>query len=173
MKHLTLFTLIFLNSLLILAQQDREADKKQINDQIDLFIESWNTHNFERFSEYTTTDLDWVNIVGHWYKGQEQNETHLEALHKSIFKDVEYTKSSTNIRFITADVAVVHVFWSLGAFYPPDGIDRGNNKMGDDEELGTFVMLKENGKWLITAAHNIVINQEAAQSKPRNQDLKD
>ena len=139
--------LLFVSSFIAVAQ-NREADEKQINHQIDGFIECWNTHNFDDFSSYTTSDLDWVNIVGHWYKGQKENKSHLEALHKTIFKDVEYTKSKTHIRFITENVAVVHIFWSLGAFYPPDGIDRGNNKMGDDKELGTLVMIKDNGKWL-------------------------
>lgn len=153
--------------------QNRVEDEKQINNQIDALIASWNNHNFDDFSNYTTSDLDWVNIVGHWYKGQEQNKTHLEALHKTIFKDVKYTKSKTHVRFVTENVAVVHIFWSLGAFYPPDGVNRGNNKMGDDKEIGTFVMLKENGKWLITAAHNIVINPLAAQSDPMNREAKD
>lgn len=152
--------------------QNKAADEKQINSQIDAFVSSWNNHNFEDFSNYTTPDLDWVNIVGHWYKGQKQNKTHLDALHKTIFKDVKYTKSTTHVRFITEDVAVVHVYWSLGAFYPPDGVDRGNNKMGDDKELGTFVMVKKEGKWLITAAHNIVINPLAAQGDPMNQNPK-
>ena len=172
MKHNIICCLFFFSSLMAVGQK-RVEDEKQINKQIDAMISSWNNHNFDDFSNYTTSDLDWVNIVGHWYKGQKQNKIHLEALHKSIFKDVKYTKSDTNIRFITDNVAVVHVFWSLGAFYPPDGIDRGNNKMGDDEELGTFVMLKENGKWLITSAHNIVINPAAAQSNPMKDKTKD
>lgn len=172
MKIKILSCLLFMSSFITVAQ-NRPEDEKQINDQIDSLIESWNNHNFDDFSNYTTSDLDWVNIVGHWYKGQEQNKTHLEALHKTIFKDVKYTKSKTNVRFITENVAVVHIFWSLGAFYPPDGVNRGNNKMGDDKELGTLVMLKENGKWLITAAHNIVINPLASQSDPMNREAKD
>ncbi len=51
-------------------------------------------------------------------------------------------------------------------FYPPDGINRGTNKIGDDKELATLVMIKQNGKWLITAGQNIVINEEAAKSNP-------
>ncbi|UPQ77719.1 SgcJ/EcaC family oxidoreductase [Flavobacterium azooxidireducens] len=172
MKNVILCYVLFMSSFMAVAQ-NRPEDEKQINDQIDALITSWNTHNFDDFSNYTTQDLDWVNIVGHWYKGQKQNKTHLEELHKTIFKDVKYTKSQTQIRFITENVAVVHVFWSLGAFYPPDGVNRGNNKMGDDKELGTLVMVKQNGKWLITAAHNIVINPLAAQSDPMNRNPKD
>lgn len=172
MKYTFMCSLLILNISLAVAQ-NREADEKQINDQIDAFVFSWNSHNFDNIADYTTVDLDWVNIVGHWYKGQEQNKTHLEALHRTIFKDVKYSKSKTHIRFLTDDVAIAHVYWSLGAFYPPDGIDRGNNKMGDDNELGTLVMLKKNGKWLIAAAHNIVINPAAAQSDPINQEPKE
>ncbi|WP_018621449.1 hypothetical protein [Spirosoma luteum] len=64
--------------------------------------------------------------------------------------------------------AIAHLFWSVGAFYPPDGVDRGTNKMGDDHELATLVMIKQNGKWLLTAGHNIVIDEEAAKGNPVN-----
>jgi len=172
MKNKILCCFLIATNLMAVAQ-NRIQDQKQINSQIDALIASWNNHNFDNFSDYTTQDLDLVNIVGHWYKGQKENKTHLEAVHRSIFKNVSYTKSKTNIRFVTEDVAIVHVFWSLGAFYPPDGINRGNNKMGDDQELGTLVMLKEKEKWLITSAHNGVINQEAAQSNPMNEKKKE
>ncbi len=153
MKHKILCCLLMVSSLLAIAQ-NRVQDEKQINDQIDAFIASWNNHNFDKFSDYTTSDLEWVNIVGNWYKGQDDNKMHLEELHQSIFREVTYTKHKTNIRFITENVVIVHVSWSLGAFYPPDGVDHGNNKVAEDIELGTLVMLKEHKKWLITAAHN-------------------
>ena len=171
MKNTILCCLLYIANLTAVAQ-NRTQDEKLINSQIDALVTSWNNHDFDNFADYTTPDLDWVNIVGHWYKGQEENKTHLVALHKSIFKDVAYTKSITNIRFITKDVAIAHVFWSLGAFYPPDGVNRGTNKMGDDLELGTLVMIKKKGKWLITSAHNSVINQQAAQSNPENKTTK-
>lgn len=167
MKHQMLFCLLMVSNLMATAQ-NRANDEKQINDQIDAFIKSWNEHNFDDISNYTTTDMDWVNLMGSWYKGQDRNKMHLEELHQSIFKEVAYTKRKIHIRFITENVAVVHVSWSLGAFYPPDGVDRGNNKVSEDMELGTLVMLKENEKWLITAAHNSKINNTVAQNNEVN-----
>lgn len=167
MKHQILFCLLMVSTLTAVSQ-NRINDEKQINEQIDVFIASWNNHDFNDISEFTAANVDWVNIVGYWYKGQNKNKIHLEELHQSIFREVTYTKHKTNIRFITENVAVVHVSWSLGAFYPPDGVDRGNNKVAEDIELGTLVMLKENKKWLITAAHNSKINKEAQESNATN-----
>jgi len=172
MKHLILCCLLLAGSLLSGAQ-DRTKDEKQINDQIDAMIADWNRHNFDNISSYTTPDFDWVNIVGHWWRGQKENKFGLETFHKSFFKNTPQTKSGTHIRFVTDDVAVVHLLWSVGAFYPPDGVDRGTNKMGDDKELATLVMVKKNGKWLLTAGQNIVINEGAARSNPVNQMPKD
>lgn len=155
------------------STQDRTRDEKQINDQIDAMIADWNRHSFDNMPNYTTPDFDWVNIVGHWWRGQKQNKFGLETFHKTFFKNTPQTKSGTNIRFVTEDVAIVHLFWSVGAFYPPDGVNRGTNKMGDDQELATLVMVKQNGKWLLTAGHNIVISEEAAKNNPINYMPKD
>lgn len=153
--------------------QNRTKDEKQINGQIDAMIADWNRHNFDNMPNYATPDFDWVNIVGHWWRGQKENKFGLETFHKSFFKNTPQTKSHTHIRFVTDEVAIVHLFWSVGTFYPPDGINRGTNKMGDDKELATLVMLKQNSNWLITAGHNIVINEEAAKSNPINYMPKD
>lgn len=158
---------------LLTGAQDRSKDEKQINDQIDAMIADWNRHNFDNMPNYTTADFDWVNIVGHWWKGQKENKFGLETYHKSFFKTTPQTKSGTNIRFVTDDVAIVHLFWSVGAFYPSDGVNRGTNKMGDDKELATLVMVKQKDKWLITAGQNIVINEEAEKSNPVNYMPKD
>jgi len=165
MKQTILCCLILVSSFLANAQ-DRSKDEKQINDQIDAMIADWNRHNFDNMPDYTTPDFEWVNIVGHWWRGQKENKYALETFHKSFFKTTPQTKSQTHIRFITDDVAIVHLFWSVGAFYPPDGVNRGTNKMGDNRELATIAMVKKNNKWLITAGHNIVISEGAVQSNP-------
>ena len=167
MKQLILCCFLLAGSSLANAQ-NRATDEKQINEQIDAMIADWNRHNFDNITSYTTPDFDWVNIVGHLWQGQKENKFGLDTFHKSFFKNTPQTKSRTHIRFVKDDVAIVHLFWSVGAFYPPDGVDRGTNKMGDDHELATLVMIKQNGKWLITAGHNIVINEEAARSNPVN-----
>lgn len=146
--------------------QNRANDEKEINAQIDAMISDWNRHNFDNMPNYTTPDFDWVNIVGHWWRGQKENKFGLETFHKTFFKNTPQTKSQTHVRFVTEDVAIVHLFWSVGAFYPPDGVNRGTNKMGDDKELATLVMVKQKGKWLLTAGHNIVIDERAAENNP-------
>lgn len=172
MKQIILGCFLFAGSFLADAQ-DRTKDEKGINDQIDAMVADWNRHNFDNMPSYTTADFDWVNIVGHWWRGQKENKFGLEALHKAFFKNTPQTKSATHIRFVTDDVAIVHLFWSVGAFYPPDGVNRGTNKMGDDKELATLVMVKKNGRWLITAGQNIVIDENAANSNPVNYMPKD
>lgn len=172
MKHLLIGCFLLAASLLVQAQ-DKTNEEKEINGQIDAMIADWNQHNFDNMHGYTTPDFDWVNIVGHWWRGQKENKFGLETFHRSFFKNTPQTKSATHIRFLTAEVAIVHLFWSVGAFYPPDGVNRGTNKMGDDKELATLVMVKKNGKWLLAAGQNIVINDEAAQSNPVNYMPKD
>src|SRR4051794_11692657 len=124
MKQMILCYFLLATSLVSVAQ-DIATDEKQIISQIDAMIADWNRHSFDSMSKYVTNDFDWVNIVGHWWKGQKENKFGLDAFHKTFFKNTPQTKSATHIRFVTNDVAIVHLFWSVGAFYPPDGVNRG------------------------------------------------
>jgi hypothetical protein len=63
-------------------------------------------------------------------------------------------------------VAVVNMYCHVGAFYPPDGVNRGTNKEGDDDDLLTLVMVKKQGKWLLTAGQNTVVRASAEPFDP-------
>ena len=65
------------------------------------------------------------------------------------------------MRFVTNDVAVCTLHIHVGAFFPPDGIDRGTNKRPEADDLLTLVFLKKNGVWLLTAGQNTVIDANA------------
>nr|GFD60904.1 hypothetical protein [Tanacetum cinerariifolium] len=58
------------------------------------------------------------------------------------------------------------MYCHVGAFYPPDGIDHGSNKEGDDDNLLTLVLVKKQGNWLLTAAQNTVVRASAQPNNP-------
>jgi hypothetical protein len=83
--------------------------------------------------------------------------------HKAVMKNTSFIPDQQSIftRYITPDVAVVNMVAKMGAFYPPDGVDRGNNKAGDNRVMLTIVEVKKNGKWLLTAAQGTTIDPRA------------
>lgn len=116
--------------------------------------------------DYATPDCHWINIVGmHWHNLKEVEFAH-QALITAFLKNAGSVEKSNDIRFITNDVAIMYHVTHIGAFYPPDGIDRGNNKQGDKDNIATLVFVKQKGKWLLASGQNSDVVAEAAANDP-------
>ena len=71
--------------------------------------------------EYATEDADWVNVVGMWWKNRKEVQYAHQVFHKVMFQNTPLSKTSVHTRFITNDVAVVHLYWHMGAYTSPNG----------------------------------------------------
>jgi uncharacterized protein (TIGR02246 family) len=154
---------IMLVSLLLLTAQTAfsQNHEKEIEKQLTQMVSDWNTHSFNNIDTYTTEDVEWVNIVGMWWKGRTEVKMAHQEIFDTIFKGVVFTKKSTKIRLITQDVAIVNLITHVGEFFPPDGINHGNNKMPEADNILTLVFVKKNSKWLLSAGQNTVIDPKA------------
>ena len=153
---------IFIMLLLTTAQITfAQKDKKEIEKQVSQMASDWNTHNFKNMDSYTTDDVEWVNIVGMWWKGRTEVKLAHQQIFDTIFKNVLITKKSTEIRLVTKDVAIATVICNVGEFFPPDGIDHGNNRNPASDNIMTLVYVKKSGKWLLSAGQNTVIDARA------------
>lgn len=149
MKKNLVFAVIFLIPFLGNAQT-RYKDSKFIEQKIDEQIASWNKHNYSDMANYATEDCDWVNVKGMWWKGRTQVEYAHQEYHKTIFKGTALKKNAAEIRFISTDVAIVHLSWHTGAFTTP-----GGTAVPEGDDLATLVYVKRKGVWLLTAAENV------------------
>jgi uncharacterized protein (TIGR02246 family) len=159
-KALLLFLLLG-PGLLVAAQplQDRE----EVNRVATAFFRSWNNHDFSDIASYTTTDVNFVMGMGTYWKGRQEVLKGQVRNHKALFRTTSFTpeQASLSTRFITDDVAIVNLEARIGAFYPPDGIDRGNNRKGEQKVRFTLVALKQNGAWLLTAMQATPVDEGA------------
>ena len=158
MKTILLTISLFLFSCILFAQN--KTDEQAIKNQMTAFFTSWNNHNFNDMKNYTTDDVDWVNVVGMWWKGRKEVQFAHEDYHKTMFKNIPLEQKQSTIRFITPDVAVVHMVSYYGEFTTPDG-----RKSGNTDDMATLVFVKKNGKWLITAGENVTVD---AMAKPHD-----
>ena len=143
-----------------------QTDEKAIQLQISQMVSDWNTHEFKNMDSYTTEDVEWVNIVGMWWKGRAEVKSAHQGIFDRMFKGVPFTQKSLKTRFLTKDVAVSTLISSVGEFFPPDGIDHGNNKMPATDDILTLVFVKKNGKWLLASGQNTVVDARAANNNP-------
>ncbi|WP_051878842.1 SgcJ/EcaC family oxidoreductase [Chryseobacterium sp. FH1] len=143
-----------------------QNDEKVIQAQVTQMVSDWNTHEFKNMDSYMTDDVEWVNIVGMWWKGRAEVKAAHQGNFGAFFKGVPFKQKSLKTRFLTKDVAVATLISSVGEFFPPDGIDHGNNKMPASDDILTLVFVKQNGKWLIASGQNTVVDTRAANNNP-------
>ena len=143
-----------------------QTDEKAIQSQVFQMVSDWNTHEFKNMDSYTTEDVEWVNIVGMWWKGRAEVKSAHQGIFDAMFKGVPFTQKNLKMRFLTKDVAIATLISSVGAFFPPDGIDHGNNKMPATDDILTLIFIKKNGKWLLTSGQNTVVDARAANNNP-------
>jgi len=108
MKKVLKTIVLLLVGKMIFAQ-DTLKDKAAINAQIDAMIYSWNNHNYDDMKNYATENTDWVNVVGMWWKGRKESQYAHQAYHNTIFKTSVCERKSVVVRFVTKDVAIVHL----------------------------------------------------------------
>jgi len=164
MKQSILISLIviLLAPPLVIGAQENIKEEKVINGQIDAFFTSWNKHDFSDMKNYIADTSDFVNIVGMHWKGREDIQYAHQTFHQQQFKDKPLRKLSAEIRFLTNDVALAHVLLHLdGSYIAPDG-----SKRGDMDGLATFVFIKKDNTWLVTAVENVVVDQAAKPFDP-------
>ena len=158
-------SLVFLSLNGFILAQNHSKDETAINAQVNAMIYSWNNHNYDDMKNYTTENTDWVNVVGMWWKGRKESQYAHQSYHNAFLKTSVCEKKSVTIRFITKDVAIVHVGWHFSGGDPlPDG-----TKPRPNDDLATLVYVKQNGKWLLTAGENVHIDNEAQQYDPVKQ----
>lgn len=169
--RLTLSVAFLLSNLVCFAQNREKSigsknDEKLIDSQVNRMVSDWNTHEFKNMDLYATKDVDWVNIVGMWWKGKADVKKAHQITFDHFFKGVPFTRTGLNIRFLTNDVAIVHLNCHVGSLFPPDGIDHGNNRTPETDDLLILVYVKQNGTWLLSAGQNTVVDPKAAKSNP-------
>jgi uncharacterized protein (TIGR02246 family) len=107
---------------------------------------SWNRHDTAAVGRLFTENCDYVNITGvHWKGVQEIVQQHAE-LFQNRLKTAGRTLTGAEVRFSTPDVALVHATWDVTGSSHPTG-----KAVPVLKEITTMVMVKTDGKWLITA----------------------
>ncbi|PWS33146.1 SgcJ/EcaC family oxidoreductase [Pedobacter paludis] len=145
--------------------QDKTSDEAGVRKALEGFGKSWMNADFSDMGNYVTEDCNWINVVGMHWKGLKEVQ-YAHQVFSTMFKGVKAENLFTTIRFITKDVAIVYKSAHVGAFYPPDGVNRGFNKQGDSDDLLTIVLVKQKNVWKITSAENVTIVKQAQANNP-------
>ena len=160
MKNLLILSAMIVAGLSAKAQT-KTADVKAIEMQVNAMVNSWNRHNYSDMKSYCTEDCNWVNIVGMWWKNLKEVEFSHQIYHNTMFKNTVMTNKGVTVRIISSTTAVVQFQSYVTEFTTPSG-----HKMPASDDLALLVYVKQNGKWLLTAGENVVVDPQAQKNDP-------
>lgn len=121
------------------------------------FADAWNRHDMKAMHDLDTDDVEWVNVVGHYWRGKETVRKGHTAIHKGMEARTGMSVESTSLHPIAPDVAVVVA--TLHFFrMPTDPLYAGT---GDTKTRGSFTMVKRDGIWKIAQFQNTVVDPKA------------
>src|SRR5205814_6640913 len=110
--------------------------------------EAWNQHDAKAYASLFTEDGDIVNVVGWWWKGRAEIEKKLTDAYAFVFKESTLTVTDVQFKFLTPEIAVAHVKWTMTGARTPKGIPE------PQQGIQIQILQKQAGKWLIGSFQN-------------------
>lgn len=110
--------------------------------------DAWNQHDAKAYAALFTADCDVVNVVGAWWNGRTEVERKLTPAYGTVFKDSTLTFTDVQVRFLTPQLAVAHMRWTMSGATPPPGFPP--IKQG----IQTLLVQKQAHEWSIEVFQN-------------------
>ena len=148
MKTLLTLTLLLLTfSIQAAAQSNHTADEIALRDAVKQLENGWNIHSGASFAKPFAEDADYVVINGRYIKSRAVIEKAHQQIFDTIYKDTTISLTVKEIRFLRADVAVIHVA----------GTRNGPGTGETHDAMITLTLTKENDGWKIATFQNTAV----------------
>ena len=134
------------------------ADESAVRSLVDQFAESWNRHDMKAMHELDTEDVEWVNVVGHHWRGKDAVYKGHTAIHKGMSATQTAEVESATIRSIAPNVAMAVATMHFSASTNP----QFKSVAGEPAKTrASFTMVKRDGIWKIVHFQNTIIDPKA------------
>jgi uncharacterized protein (TIGR02246 family) len=137
------------------------ADEAAVRALVNEFANTWNRHDMNAMHELDTEDVEWINVVGHHWRGKPTVFKGHTAIHKGMEARTSVSVESATVQPIAPTVAVAVATMYFKA--SPDPLASG---VAAAKTRGSFTMVKRAGTWKIAHFQNTVIDP-----KTENDDL--
>jgi uncharacterized protein (TIGR02246 family) len=134
------------------SADDESAVRALVNE----FANTWNRHDMKAMHELDTEDVEWINVVGHHWRGKDAVYKGHVAIHKGMSAQTSMSVESATIRSIAPNVAVAVAVLHGGA-----SLDPRFSWVVAAKTTGSFTMVKRDGTWRISHFQNTVIDPKA------------
>ena len=127
-------------------------DEVMISKVIVEMTEAFNRHDAVASTRMYKDDADFVSARGEVGMGRNAAEKGLRHIFETRAKDARLKTEDVKIRFVRADVALVHVTNELSGLIAPDG-----QKLPSQKELSLRVFVIDGREWRVASFHNTIL----------------
>ena len=113
-------------------------------------MDAWNKHDAKALASLYAEDGEFTSWVGQGTSGRDAIEKYHERLFATRFKNTHQTTENIKVRLIKPDVASVDIWWNMTGALDGSGQPRPPRR-----GILSWIMTKEEGKWLIKVMHNL------------------
>jgi uncharacterized protein (TIGR02246 family) len=134
------------------SAEDELAVRALVNE----FSNTWNRHDMKAMHELDTEDVEWINVVGHYWRGKTTVYKGHVAIHKGMNATTSTSVESATVRSLAPTVAIavatMHFVPVPDPHYP---------WLTAAKTRASFTMVKRDGIWKIAHFQNTVIDPKA------------
>ncbi|WP_223653545.1 SgcJ/EcaC family oxidoreductase [Hymenobacter psoromatis] len=135
------------------------ADKEAIVAPLQHFQKNLNDHKFAEMVDYTTPDITSITIVGMLWQGEPAVQKGHQVIFDSRYKNTTFPPLDMEaLSFQPIAPEVVLVVW-VSKPLPPGAPPH-------PQTASTTTLVKRQGRWLITAFQNMLVDPQAAADNP-------
>jgi uncharacterized protein (TIGR02246 family) len=132
------------------------ADELAVRALVNEFANTWTQHDMKAMHELDTEDVEWINVVGHYWRGKDSVYKGHVAIHKGMSARTSASVESATVRSIAPSVAIAVATMRFGPSHDPHfpWVTAAKSR-------ASFTMVKRDGIWKIVHFQNTVIDPKA------------
>jgi uncharacterized protein (TIGR02246 family) len=131
-------------------------DESAVRALVTEFANTWNRHDMKAMHELDTEDVEWINVVGHYWRGKTTVYKGHVAIHKGMSATTSASVESATIRSIAPTVAI-----AVATLHFVPAPDPRYPWLTAAKTRASFTMVKRDGIWKIAHFQNTVIDPKA------------
>lgn len=124
---------------------------------------AWNAGDAGTFASNMAEDVYLTSALGDRYHGRDLLESGHRYVFETIYKGSAITYTIEAIRFVRADIALVHIHQRLMSRLPPGAAASTarqrlmTDEMHETQARATLLVVKDNGAWQVLSFQNTTI----------------
>jgi uncharacterized protein (TIGR02246 family) len=131
------------------SAEDESAVRALVNE----FANTWNRHDMKAMHELDTEDVEWINVVGHYWQGKATVYKGHVAMHKGMSATTKISVDSETVRSIAPTVAV-----AVATMHFVPAPDPRYPWLTAAKTRASFTMVNRDGVWRIAHFQNTMID---------------